>query len=377
MKSKYKLKKEVKYILIVSIILISILIVLNLLKTKSYSVEYTRNNVDISENYLKEEESYFFELTYNKVKYNFISKQKPLSESKLIKKVKIYTEEDEICLELKSEYLTTYPQCSKGKEVIDYHLVSDKMKENLNEYYNEEESEETEINNYNIYLNEQNLLLWNYKGFYKLNKANMDYIKIFNKDIYDISLAVKINEYILIPNYEQKYNFNEVYIINTEKDTVEKWTIEHEISFDSKILGINDRSIFLLDKKNKIEYELVPHKQKMRIVGTNTKKGTLYEYGKEVKESITKIIADNREFKYQKDYIFTIKNDKLYLQYFDSKELMKISNNNIDKIVNINEDTIYYISKNTLYKYNIKDGEKKIIEYSEWEFNNNNMVFIN
>lgn len=377
MKKKLKLKKEFKYFIFVSIILIGIIAIINLLEKNSYSVEYTKNNVDISENYYKEEESYFFEMTYNNIKYNFILKQKALSETKLIKKIEIYKEADETCLEIKSDYFKVNPQCSKGKEVVDFHLVSNDMKDKIKDYYNEQDIDEKEINNYKIYTNENNLLLWNYKGLYKLNKNDMDYIKVFNKDIYDISLAAKLNEYIIIPNYEQKYNFNEVYIININELTIDKWGLEYDISFNSRILGINDKSLFIIDEKNKIEYELVPHKQKMRIVGTNTKKGIIYDCGKELKESLTKIINDNITFKYQKDYNYIIENDTLYLSYFDSKEKIKVSNNKIDKIVNINEDIIYYISKDTLYKYDLKDGDIKIIEFSEWEFNNNNMVFIN
>lgn len=373
----YKLKKEIKYILLVSILLISIIIVINLFKTKSYSVEYTKNNVDISENYIKEEETYFFELTHENIKYNFIVKQKSLSQSKLIRMVRIHKANDEVCLEIKSDYITTLPQCSKGNELIDFHLVSDEMKDNIKDYLNKIKYLDEEINNYKIYTNENNLITWNYKGLYKLTDNDMDYIKVFSKDIYDISLAVKINNYIIIPNYEQKYNFDEIYIISLDDNSIEKWKLKYDISFDSRVLGINDKSVFILDEKNKIEYELVPHKQKMRIVGTDKKKGIIYEYGKEVKESLTKIINDEITFKYQKDYKYEIINDNLYLKYYDSKGKIKVSNNIVDKIVDINKDNVYYISKNKLYKYNLEYGELLIAEFSEWEFNNNNMVFIN
>ena len=37
---------------------------------------------------------------------------------------------------------------------------------------------------------------------------------------------------------------------------------------------------------------------------------------------------------------------------------------------------IYYISKDTLYYFNPLYGEKPLLKYSEWEFNNTNMIFI-
>ena len=377
MKKKLKLKKEVKYVILLLVIVLTIIIIFNLFKSKSYSVEYSKSGIDISENYLKEEKSYYFELIHNKIKYTFISKQEYINDSKLIKDINIVEDDDEVCLIIESEYITSYPLCSKNKELIDYHLVSEKLKEEINDFIKPISYSEKKLNNYTIYYENENLLLWNYKGFYKLEENDMEYIKIFTKDIYNISLATKINNYILIPNYEQKYNFNEMYLLNLEDNSVEKWKLEYEISFDSIVLGINDKSVYILDEKDKIEYELVPHKQKMRIVGTENKKGTLYEYGEEIKESITTIISENKRFKYQKDYIYSINSNNLYLTYFDSKEKIKISNESIQRIVNIDGSTIYYLTNNTLYKYNPEYGEIKLIEYSEWEFNNNNMVFIN
>ena len=130
----------------------------------------------------------------------------------------------------------------------------------------------------------------------------MNEIKLFDKDIYDIPLATKINEYILIPDYEQEYSFNRIYIINTENNKVDKWKLKYEISFDSYLLGINDKSVFILDKKNKREYELVPHKKKMRIVATKNRQAVMYNNGEIVKESMKSLLNNPHQFTYKNNY---------------------------------------------------------------------------
>ena len=40
--------------------------------------------------------------------------------------------------------------------------------------------------------------------------------------------------------------------------------MKYDISFQSRIVGVNNKSIFLVDEKNKEMYEIVPHKKKIR-----------------------------------------------------------------------------------------------------------------
>ncbi len=377
MKKKYKLKKgAIIFFIIIGIVLLSIIILLyNALKTKSYTLNYDLKEFSISENYDKKKGLYYYEIEYNKVKYNFINSRKYVKERKLIEDIKKFESDGYTCLLVYSDYVHFNPLCSKDKTVIDYHLVpEDILTELKRTQYSKEMN--TSYKNYEIKNINQPVLIWNYKGFDLISKDKMASIKLFNKDIYNIKLAVVVKDYLFIPDYNQNYNFNKAYVIDLKKLTKKEWDLDNEISFDSYILGIHEDSIFLVDKKNKKEYELVPYNRKMRIVGTNSKKGIIYNNDKETKISLTKLTSEEQSFTYDNNYKFIIKDNTLYLQNIDSSIKTKISNNTVDKIVYINNDNVYYLVKDTLYFYNLTYGEVALITYPEWEFNNDNVIFI-
>ncbi len=367
MEKKYKLKKKTLIVLILIVLLIVLLIsfAVSHLKNKSYSMEYNIDDYKISENYDNNGKVYYFEITYNNIKYNFITDIDYTKEKKLIEEVSSKEENGLLCLKIESDFFKTNPLCSKDKQIVDYRLYDEK-----------EEIEPSTIENYDIYNNPRDVYLWSYKKLFYFDGDDMNEIKLFDKDIYDIPLATKINEYILIPDYEQEYSFDTMYIINTNNNKVDKWKLKYEISFDSYLLGINDKSVFILDKKNKREYELVPHKKKMRIVATKNKQATMYNHGELVKESMKSLLNNPHQFTYKSNYHYTIENNKLYLSYIDKKIKTQVSDLDITSIVSTDKDEVYYLVKDTLYKYNLKDGEKKMITYSDWEFNYNNLIFI-
>ena len=251
------------------------------------------------------------------------------------------------------------------------------MKEKLSDYFVMPKIIEEKQKNYIIYNQEEKILLWSYKGFNYLNEDKIEFIKIFNKDIYEIPHATKINNYIMIPDYEQEHYFNKVYIVNLDNMEVDKWRLKYEISFDSYVQGINDKSIYIIDKKNKKQYELVPHKKKMRIIAKSNGQATIYEKGLLSKTPINKLITKEQIFTYNNIYNYQIINKKLYLSYLNSKNKTKVSNQKIDYLVSVSNENVYYLINNTLYKYNPKYGEIKLITYSEWEFNYKNLIFIN
>ena len=178
------------------------------------------------------------------------------------------------------------------------------MKEKLSDYFVYPKIVEEKYENYKIHNQNEKILIWSYKGFNYLNKDKVEFIKIFNKDIYEIPLATKINNYIVIPDYEQEHYFNKLYILNLDTLEVDKWNLKYEISFDSYIQGINDKSIYLIDKKSKKQYELVPHKKKMRIIAKQNGQATKYEKGKISKVSINKLITKEQTFNYEKNYCY-------------------------------------------------------------------------
>ena len=110
---KYKIKTSVK---IIAILIIALLILVFTLSgcdaSKSYSLEYNIDNYDISENYDINRNLYYYQITSNKQKYDFIYKSSLIEENKLIKKIKEYTNGDDACITIDSDYIKTTPLCT-------------------------------------------------------------------------------------------------------------------------------------------------------------------------------------------------------------------------------------------------------------------------
>ena len=364
-------------ILILIAVIARIWFIMSLFAAKSYSLEYNIKDYKINENYDKENNLYYYEITDNDIRYTFISETDYQKEKKLINNIEKYESDGYVCLEVKSSSLKTRPLCSYENKQISFYLVNDELLDELNEYYDKPTEKNITYENYKIYNTYTNVLIWNYKGFNYLDGGEVEFIKLFNKDIYDIPLATKINNYLVVPDYEQEYEFNRLYLINLDDLKVDTWKMDYTISYDSYILGINDKSIYLVDKKSGIEYELVPHKKKMRILASNNKNGVIYKNGVEEKINIKSLVANNKSFTYKTNYNYVVEDNNLYLYYWNNKDKIKVSNNKIRYIVYNNEENVYYLVDNTLYKYNPLEGETKLVEYSEWEFNYQNLIFIN
>lgn len=379
MKKKYKLRKSAIIIMSIFLVLIIALIIfiLSLFKTKSYSYEYNLKEFKINENYDDKENIFYYEIIYDKFTYNFIYPSEYINENQLIKNISVYKDDSYICLTIESDYIKSMPLCRNNSSLIDVHLVSDELKNKLSKYINNSSQIKEEYQNYQIFNTDNQIYIWAYKGFNYISGSTKKFIKIFDKDIYDIPISAKVNEYLIIPDYEQEHSFNKIYILNLNNQEVEEWKLKYEISFESYILGYNDKSIYIVDKKNQIEYELVPHRQKMRIVGNKNKQGIIYNENQSQKIAIEKLVSSNKQFEYKNNYKYTLENNTLYLSYLDYDIKTIVSYNKVDSIVYIKNDDIYYLVKDTLYKYNIKYGETKLITYSEWERNNKNVIFIN
>ena len=367
-------RKRIKRISIIILISLLFLFVFNTKrKENSYSIEYKLNKVNINENYDYTNNFYYYELKYNNIIYYFATKHIPIKQKKLLKKVKIYEDKDYTCLMPRSNYLHTYPLCSFKGDLISPELASDTIKTKLKVKKANQKAKTLE--NYIIYSFAEKIYIWNYQGFDYINK-NIKKIKVFNKDIYEIPQAYKINNYLLVPNYNQNYYFSEVFIINTENFNVKKWTLNYKISYESIVLGTNDKSLFILDKKEKIEYELVPHKEKMRVVGTKHKKGVIYDKSQKRIVSMNYLLSSNVSFNNQLMYEYYIKDNKLYLSYNNSKTSTLISNKKIKEIIYQENEDVYYLVDDILYKYNPYNYEQPLIQKDEWNYNYKNIIFI-
>ena len=376
MKVKYRKDRIILLGVAFLFLIITIIVfIIKIFKTKSYSLDYQIKDTSISENYDNANKYYYYKLTYNNFSYDFIYESEYIKERKLISGIKKYYNDDYTCLIVDSDYFTINPLCSNKEELIDYHLIDEETKDKIKKYYKTPSTTELKLNNYEIYNTEDTKVIWNYKGINIIEKDKIESVNIFKKDIYEINIATLINNYFIVADYEQTYNYDTIYIIDIDTKEVTKWKLDTEISFDSYIIGTNDKSVYIIDKKNKIEYELVPHKQKMRKVSSSNK-GIVYNNGEEEKISMDRLVSQKYNFIDKNNYTFELDNKTLYMSINSSNLKTRLSNQKIDSILSINNDTVYYLIGSTIYRYNLKYGETKIMQYSELEYNNTNIIFI-
>ncbi len=370
MKVKYRKDRIILLGVAFLFLIITIIVfIIKVFKTKSYSLDYQIKDTSISENYDNTNKYYYYKLTYNNFSYDFIYESEYIKERKLISGIKKYYNDEYTCLIVDSDYFTINPLCSNQEELIDYHLIDEDTKEKIKKYYKTPSTTELKLNNYEIYNTEDTKVIWNYKGINIIEKDKIESVNVFKKDIYEPNISTLINNYFIVADYEQTYNYDTIYIIDIDTKEVTKWDLDTEISFDSYIIGTNDKSVYIIDKKNKIEYELVPHKQKMRKISSSNN-------GEEEKISMDRLVSQKYSFIDKNNYKFELDNKTLYMSINSSNLKTKISNKEIDSILSINKDTIYYLIGSTIYRYNLTYGETKIMKYSELEYNNTNIIFI-
>ena len=365
-----KLTKRGKYTIILILLLIIISIILKLLP-KNYKIDYKIDKFEIEEKYIKKDKMYVFSISKNKKKYETISTEKYSTKRKRINKIKQYEDEDISCIIIDSEIINNNIVCLNGNEKIDYNLTKVLPKKYYKNYKkNEKEYENITIN----FPDDKTYLVWNYTGYYKLNKEKTENIKLFKSDVYNPQLSTVVDKYVVIADYNQKYNFNKILKVNIENKKIETIELKHDISFDSVILGTYKDYIYILDEKNKKEYEIDLKNEESNLVNSNGY-GKVLENDKWVKYKINKMITDHILFKSNKYNEYKFKKG-LYLYQKNIKKPTLISDKEIKDLVYENENDVYYIVGENLYKYNFEYGESKVLDYFELNFNYDNMTLI-
>ena len=269
LKKNIKVRRRIVF-LIISFLFLIFLFWLFFFK-KNYQIEYTKDDYHIIENFDKDKDYYNFKITKDDLSYtvslanqNFISK-------KLIKHIETFTNEEETCIKVTSNKLRFYPLCLKNNEQISYWLVSEEMKNNFT-YSQKEEMNDTYQNITIKDYNYQDYYIWNYHGFYHLNNEQKESIDLFTNDIYEPKLLYQVDNFLFIPSYENNYYFTSAYILNMKDGSYEEWQLKEKIYFDSVILGVYDKELYLVDKHEKKEWTINPSKKKIKLIAESNEK---------------------------------------------------------------------------------------------------------
>lgn len=362
-----------KIIILITVLILMFLAYLIILEIpKNYQLTYNLKDFKITESFLKYEKKYLFEVSYNNTNYPLLINKKYTAKRKLISSITTKEEQESTCLNIKIEDITYYI-CSNDNKLKSLNAMSPSfLKKNYN-IYNNKANETNTFNNIKIYNSNHRYLIWNYKGYYIISNQKNIILDIFKKDNYKNFLSYQTDRYLVFPNYDQDYNFNELYVYDNEDNKLHKIKLEEEISYDLYYLGTYKDKVYFIDKKNKNEYELNLHKQKIKLISSNNT-GAFYNGKKLINISLTKLI--NNETKFPINNIYNYKLDKNELYLYINNYKIKITDLNVKKIIYINNDEVYYLSDNKLYFYKYNNNEEILLSYDEWNFNYNNHIFI-
>ena len=365
-----KIKLKRRFYLLIFILIVIFILSYHFFKVKSYVKEYWIDNVLVMESYNKNQNSFLYRFNYLDEDYVLAINKDYTWHRKLVKKIDILENEEETCLVIKSDYLTFYPLCRNNNEQISYLETTDEMKANFNllDIKDSEESKYNDITIYNYFYHDY--YIWNYRGFDHLSSDSNENINLFDKDVYDPKLIIKTKDFLVVPLYTSDYYFSKVYLINYENGKVNTWDLGKNIYFDSNVLGVIKNEIYLLDKHENIEWKINASKKKIEKIGSKNKNGLFYDNGWN-KLSLNKISLEEK-FKGLDAITYDV-NDGL--KAYVLEQSINLKNEDV-KIIGTNNEVVYYLIDDVLYEYSLEFGEVKLLSRFEWNFNNQNMIFI-
>lgn len=365
-------KKKRRIVVILLIAIIAGIIYLYF-RPKSYEKSYRVSDMPVSEEYDSKRNLYRFSTVLDDKEYDLVLEAKYTVKRKLISEVEVMDFENESCVYLKSEQIDSYPICYKDDARVDYDLISNKDES----YFTREAptKEKDSYKNITVYSDdEKSYLIWNHKGYYFLNSKAKEEFNFLEEESYYNKLSIKVGEYVMTPNYDEEYAFKSFYLFDMKKGQMKKWEFKEEISLNSYYLGEKDGIAYLVDRKNKREYAIDPKRKKIEIVDKDGM-GRVWD-DEWVNYSMTKLINSDFIFENKGNFTYFIDENKLFMQNALNKDVVLVSEKDISKLVDIDRDDVYYLVGSELYVYNPRDGEKKLLEYSEFNFNDINSIFI-
>jgi len=342
---------------------------------RDYSITYNIDDYQITETFNRNLGYYTFLIEYEGRIFPIIYEARASRNRRLITKIEKIYDEDIICL---SAHIRNqmHPVCYLGNDLISFHLLTGELRDYFQNLIPEHSTSiintfgSMQIYNYlgAVYF------VWNYRGYYLLSEEYNRNIGLINTDDYNNSLAFKVNEFLITPNYERNHNFNELFVINTRNLELSSFTFEDiEISYNSYFQGVLGRYVYLIDRRNRLQYRLNIRRNNIELIGTETRGGRWYNNGW---EDASLIRMSNQELLFVQDRVhnFELYEGSLYYLINDFKVL--ISNQNVRSIIYIDNDRVYYLVDNVLYMFSNTTGEVRLMSNTEWHFNFQNKIFI-
>ena len=396
-----KIKKEIKLIILLFFIIL-LMPFINKIFVKRYNIIYEKNKYIVNEIYKYENKMHNYEINIKNKEYEitYLLNEKFNKNKKIIEDIKVYKEEDIICLlpiYIKDTNLNLY--CLKDdKQVSAYYLKDNKAyKKILNktkkyQLNNPKSNNSTKkVKNMNIYYNniseEDIFTIWDYKGINIIQKDKNSYVKILNYDLYENIKSIIYDDYFVLFENSKVEGIKNIYYYDLIKDKLKVYNPDIILSKDFYINGVVDKLIYVTDNKAKKEYTINLRKKEIEqinkaneyIVYKNNKIKSLtksdYFLDEQLffnKKEINKKIS-NSEIINENNIYYYLEGNNFYRKIKNRKEELLFSLDNIKEWKVINKN-ILLISDDTVYLYKDSSGLKPIIQSNELKYNYKNIV---
>ena len=354
-----------------TIITLFVIFIFFFFRAVDYTKEYTVNGVKIKESYEKDHDYYYFTLTYEDTTLDYLYESKYKHNRTFIKDIKIIEDRDNFCLVPTGDTIEFIPLCMENNKVTYYKKVSEQLKSKLPEEYLKEETESKDsYKDINIYNRDYTYLLWNYNGFYYINEEEEKEMKLFDSEIYNANLITYTKDYLIIADYDQEYTFNKFYRISFKNGDLKEYDLDRDIYFDSYFPGYEKNKLYFVDNKEEEMYELNVKNGELEKISAK-----MYDDGDWEKVGIKSLINQNKKFTYKTNYNYSLEEGFLSLTYQD-KEINTLIDNDVTSIIRIKNDLIFYLKTDTLYVFDPLKGSTKLLDYFEWNFKSDNMIYV-
>lgn len=386
--------KKYKLFLICLIVLMIIPIILKTIEKKHKS-NYKINDYNIKESFYIKDKNHNYDIVISNKnqKYSYTITENLNKRKKIIKSIKTYKSNNITCIIPNyKKNIDSRIYCLKDdKQVSNYYLEDNqdykkilKKIKNNNLVLPSNSDNKTNYKKINIYqkniLKDNLYILWNYKGINIISNNSIKNQKILNYDLYDNIMSTVTSRYYVLFENTNVMGIENIHYYDLKKDKYNTFKLENKISKNSYINGVYNDLIYITDIDKKIEYTLNVKKKKLEIIGqdeefikySNNKKEVLNKSDFFMKKQFfnneiisNSIIEDN--------YKYFIKNNKVYKKLENENNILLFELDNIKKWYTYNKDLIL-ISEDTLYFYNDDTGLRKIIEYNELKYNNEDLI---
>lgn len=369
------MKKNVKRILALGIVvLVFFLLILHFFVKNDYEISYDVKSYHVIESYHSDFQYYSFVFQHEDGKsYYILLDNQTFFDKKIVLDIEEFQNEQEICIYPKSNKARFSYLCHDGNMQLSYYSVSESMKKKIQLAYDEDNKLSRNFGKTEVYDNlKDTIFVWNYKGFTVVNHDSNYDISLFSKDIYQPFLIAQVGSILVVPDYEQDYFFDRLYLIDMNSGNKSVVNLSDKIYFDSRVLGVYDDAVYYIDKHEQMEWKFDIKKKTLESVG-NSLNGKVYQHGfQEV--SMNKLLYQDISFQGTTLYEYDSNHQELFQIWHDMKK--KLLSDSIKCVVGSKNGTVYYLVEDSLYLFNEKEGKRLLLKNFEWNFNYSNVIFI-